>query len=124
MKKTGYEIIGMIKDSKAPYEVIDSNKYCYYWDGCNYYDEKGNDKLELFYCLNDEFEIIEEQSKIWKPKKCGERYYYISNYGKVEIGKFYNGVDSLIINSGNCFKTKKESKKMLEKIKELFKEEQ
>jgi len=68
MKITMYELLGLVKDGKAPkiikykgtlYEYDSGNKF-YFNDGWSLYrefPENGN-------CLNDEVEILEEEKKI------------------------------------------------------------
>lgn len=68
MKITIYELLGLVKDGKAPkkirydgtiYEYIENDDF-YYWEGLSLYREfatNGN-------CLDNEVEIIEEDKKI------------------------------------------------------------
>lgn len=73
MKITIYELIGLIKDGKAPKKIRYNNEFWKYDDGFKIYDndDYGKDLLEkLFYELyildfiNNEVEIIEEDKKI------------------------------------------------------------
>jgi hypothetical protein len=73
MKIKIYELLGLIKDGKAPKKV----KYCdeiftFNNDGCNFLYKYQVGKCQLFGCckLNDEVEIIEEKKKI--PEKIFE----------------------------------------------------
>ena len=90
MKITMYELLGMIKDGKAPkiikykdtlYEYDSGNKF-YFNDGWSLYrefPENGN-------CLNDEVEILEEEKKIPEKIKIEQdtpssNYYIRNEYG-------------------------------------------
>jgi hypothetical protein len=75
MKVTMYELLGMVKDDKAPKRIIyDKSKYFYNGLERDYYkyttkDFKDEDIEYLFdykitEILNDEVEIIEEEKKI------------------------------------------------------------
>ena len=73
MKITIYELLGMIKDGKAP-KLIKYDNIIWEYDG-DYYSSKNNTILEE-YCnltisLNDEVEILEEEKKI--PEKLEDR---------------------------------------------------
>jgi len=71
MKITMYELLGLVKDGKAPkkikydgtiYEYSENDDF-YYWEGLSLYREfatNGN-------CLDNEVEIIEEPKKIEYP---------------------------------------------------------
>jgi len=81
MKITMYELLGLVKDGKAPkiikykgtlYEYDSGNKF-YFNDGWSLYrefPENGN-------CLNDEVEILEEEKKI--PEKLNYKEEYMSS---------------------------------------------
>lgn len=83
MKITMYELLGLIKDGKAPKKIkIVSNNYNkeFYFDGdvYMYKDEYEyyamTDDISIEMSLNDEVEILEEEKKIpeklnWKPKE-------------------------------------------------------
>ena len=84
MKITMYELLGMVKDGKAPKKIkIVSNNYNreFYFDGdiYMYKDEYGEyamtDDVSIEMLLNDEVEIIEEEKKI--PEKL-DKYADIS----------------------------------------------
>lgn len=91
MKITMYELLGMVKDGKAPkiikykgtlYEYdSDSGNEFYYNDGWSLYREffqNGN-------CLNDEVEILEEEKKIpEEEKKIPEKLKDIIKDGCIE----------------------------------------
>ena len=69
MKITIYELLGLVKDGKAPKKIKYSNAELKYNEGCedyyNYYD-KGLFEYKFGKCknfLNDEVEIIEEEPK-------------------------------------------------------------
>ena len=123
MKKTGLEIVEMIAKGKAPRKIKhkweDWEIIYTYNKETNSYEYDSSDDLDLIQFLNDEFEIIEEQ-KVWKPKD-DERYYYIDSSARnVGINETLNGdfsLDKALYEVGNCFKTKEEAEKTLEKIK-------
>lgn len=72
MKITIYELLGMVKDNKAPKKIkYHSNIYFIdYGNWYRYYDEKGNRHnflnvlYEDFSNLNDEVEILEEEKEL------------------------------------------------------------
>lgn len=75
MKITIYELIGLVKDDKAPKKIRYNNEIWKYDDECKTYDNDDYDKdlLEkLFYesyildFINNEVEIIEDPKKIKK----------------------------------------------------------
>ena len=75
MKITIYELIGLVKDDKAPKKIRYNNEIWKYDDECKTYDNDDHDKdlLEkLFYesyildFINNEVEIIEDSKKIKK----------------------------------------------------------
>lgn len=74
MKITIYELLGLVKDGKAPKKIkydgtlysYSENDDFYYWEGLSLYREfatNGN-------CLDNEVEIIEEPKKIEKIEMC------------------------------------------------------
>lgn len=81
MKITIYELLGLVKDGKAPkkirydgtiYEYSENDDF-YYWEGFSLYREfvtNGN-------CLDNEVEIIEEDKKI---KKINTQYFDDERY--------------------------------------------
>jgi hypothetical protein len=74
MKITTYELLGLVKDSKAPKKIKYGNVKLTYNEGCeDYYPYYGEGLFEYKFgnCknfLNDEVEIIEENKKIEKIK--------------------------------------------------------
>lgn len=64
-----YELLGLIKDGKAPKKIIfDTTEYKY---GCGYYYRIDNEvpkiftnEYNIFMCLNEEVEILEENKPI------------------------------------------------------------
>ena len=82
MKITIYELIGLVKDGKAPKKIkFNYSIYEYKWS--NAYQEKcyvnGNnyrlwENLNLNSNLNDEVEIIEEPKKIENIKSNGDEF--------------------------------------------------
>ena len=93
MKITIYELIGLVKDGKAPKKIkFNYSIYEYKWS--NAYQEKcyvnGNnyrlwENLNLNSNLNDEVEIIEEPKKIENIKSNGDEFY--SDYIDTWISK-------------------------------------
>lgn len=77
MKITIYELLGLVKDGKAP-KHIKCNNLNLYWNDENYTYDIREDKLYVpFYMfdyseLNDEVEIIEEPKKIGKIARCDD----------------------------------------------------
>ena len=68
--------------------------------------------------LADDWEVVEEEKKYWKPKES-ERYYFIDAYQE-GIGNDTNDgtdVDDFRLSIGNYFKTKEEAEHMVEKLK-------
>ena len=90
---TMYELLGMIKDGKAPKKVKYKNKLYYLQHYCNgEMDYTNEDNLDEIYHLfdeakvNDTVEIIEEEKKI--PEKLeilsdNEHYSNKALYGKI-----------------------------------------
>ena len=67
--------------------------------------------------LADDWEIVEEPIKDWKPKK-GDTYYYIGNVGSIFNYDYREDIsDEAHLNIGNYFKTKEDAKHMVEKFK-------
>lgn len=95
MKITIYELLGLVKDGKAPkkikydgtiYEYSENDGF-YYWEGLSLYREfatNGN-------CLDKEVEMIEEPKKIEKCKNY-EDFLEIDDY----IEHLKNKIDELI----------------------------
>lgn len=68
--------------------------------------------------LAEDWEVVEEKTKYWKPKES-ERYYFIDAYQE-GIGNDTNDgtdVDDFRLSIGNYFKTKEEAEHMVEKLK-------
>lgn len=68
--------------------------------------------------LAEDWEVVEEKKKYWKPKES-ERYYFIDAYQE-GIGNDTNDgtdVDDFRLSIGNYFKTKEEAEHMVEKLK-------
>ena len=67
--------------------------------------------------LADDWEIVEEPIKDWKPKK-GDTYYYIGNAGSIFNYDCREDIlDEAHLNIGNYFKTEEDAKHMVEKFK-------
>ena len=105
MKITIYELLGLIKDRKAPekirydgtiYEYSENDDF-YYWEGLSLYREfatNGN-------CLDNEVEIIEEPKKIEKCKNY-ENFLGIDDY----IEHLKKKIDEIIDEINNLKKEK------------------
>lgn len=77
MKKTMYELLGMIKDGKAPKKIKFNGIYCYYRECKNEYVDYTNKPIiqwdyVVMNSLNDEVEILEEPKVI--PEKLELKY--------------------------------------------------
>lgn len=67
--------------------------------------------------LADDWEIVEEPIKDWKPKK-GDKYYYIGSEGSIFNYDCREDIlDVAHLNIGNYFKTEEDAKHMVEKFK-------
>ena len=113
MKKTGYEILGLVKDGKEPPSVKYKNSIYKFRYG-SYKTEEGIDlHLDHEDMLNEEIEIID---LVWEPKER-DTYYFINNKGYTSFDHFDNCIYSKErYKNGNCFETKKEAEKVLEKV--------
>ena len=121
MKKTGLEIVEMIAKGEQPKKIKhkweDWEIIYTYNKATNSYEYDSPDDLDLIQFLNDEFEIIEEEPKVWEPRECDE-YYVINSESGIE--KRYWNNDEYDIGSyelGDCFRTEEEVEKTLKKIK-------
>ena len=91
MKITFYELLGLVKDGKAPKKIKFGNIELEYDEKCeDYYSYYGGGLFEHKFgnCknfLNDEVSIIEESKKIEKIKSNGDEFY--SDYIDAWIGK-------------------------------------
>lgn len=78
MKIIMYELLGLVKEGKAPKKIKYGNVKLKYNEGCeDYYPYYGEGLFEYKFgnCknfLNDEVEIIEENKKIEKIQKCDD----------------------------------------------------
>ena len=63
--------------------------------------------------------------KPWVPRNDGDVYYYINVMGEVFKTSFsrYNNQESMRVRMGNCFRTKEEAEKSIEKWLEYIKQE-
>ena len=99
---TIYELLGLIKDGKAPKRIIfDTTEYKY---GCGYYYRIDNEvpkiftnEYNIFMYLNEEVEILEENKPIIEKLKILEENKPIIEKLKIKdnkvIGKWENGSD-------------------------------
>ena len=105
MKITIYELLGLIKDGKAPKTIIYRDKIWEYTTtvkgtGYQYYSPVYQEwktlqsQVYLEECLNDEVEIIEEQKKIKKLDLDG--YYDDNSYCECK-SKWYSSEDVLVV---------------------------
>ena len=118
MKKTGLEIVEMIAKGEAPKRIkINGTIYNFNKELNDYvFDNYGDlEKLYILGWLNEEFEIIEEEPKVWQPE-LNKDYWCIDYDGRI-MNDYFSVVDELKYAIGNCFKTKEEAEKVLEKIK-------
>lgn len=80
----------------------------------------------VFSCADftaEDWKIYQENpTQMWKPED-GDKYYYITSCGAVDIDYFYNNNydDECRIRIGNVFKTKEKALHMVEKIKTINK---
>lgn len=75
MKITIYELLGMIKDGKAPKKIKFNNIYCYYRECKNEYVDYTNKPIiqwdyVVMNSLNDKVEILEEENKKCTVETC------------------------------------------------------
>lgn len=104
MKITMYELLGLVKDSKAPKKIKYGNVKLKYNEGCeDYYPYYGKGLFEYKFgnCknfLNDEVEIIEEPKKIEKiPLPSFDEFKRMSAEERYVItAKEYDLLDELI----------------------------
>ena len=67
--------------------------------------------------LAEDWEVVEEPIKDWKPKK-GNKYYYIGSAGSIFNYDCREDIlDAAHFNIGNYFKTEEDAKHILEKLK-------
>ena len=102
---------------KAYWHYDKKTERCY-----SHIDDKYSDRevKEIIFedSLADDWEVVEEKKKYWKPKES-ERYYFIDAYQE-GIGNDTNDgtdVDDFRLSIGNYFKTKEEAEHMVEKLK-------
>ena len=94
---TMYELLGLVKDGKAPKKIKFNSIYCYYKEYRNeYVDFINNPIIQWDYvvmnCLNDEVEIIEEEKEI--PEK-------LKTYKEVDDEKHFANILKVSKN-GEC----------------------
>lgn len=102
---------------KAYWHYDKKTERCY-----SHIDDKYSDRevKEIIFedSLAEDWEVVEEKKKYWKPKES-ERYYFIDAYQE-GIGNDTNDgtdVDDFRLSIGNYFKTKEEAEHMVEKLK-------
>ena len=87
MKITFYELLGLVKDGKAPKKIKFNNIEREYSEECeDYYSCYGGGLFEFKFSncknfLNDEVEIIEETKKIEKIARCDD--IKMTHYGEL-----------------------------------------
>ena len=72
--------------------------------------------LTLEDITSDDWELIEKSAQVWQPRYT-EKYYYISTAGNVAHDTFDKSVDKCRLSFKNCFKTREEAQRIVEKIK-------
>lgn len=100
MKITIYELLGLVKDGKAPKKIAYNSVILEYAEGNeDYYRYYGRGLFEYKFTtcndfLNDEVEIIEEPKKIEKIKmyQDGEGHYFLN---KQMVDKFNELIDEI-----------------------------
>ena len=105
---TIYELLGLIKDGKAPKRIIETQsdrwkeEYILDIDGW-YMTVDGTTKMNIYEPdrLNDKVEIIEEDNKIKKIQTIGSKWYseYIEGYFDGE--EKYSAYDEYLMNKIN-----------------------
>lgn len=66
--------------------------------------------------MADDWELNKKSTQVWQPQ-YDEKYYYITTSGNVAQDTFNPSFDKHRLSFKNCFKTKKEAQRMVEKIK-------
>lgn len=99
------------------------------WEGWQYYKLIGDNmyyanklivpNITVEDALAEDWEVVEEnkESKVWKPEKDGPYYYYDNDGRTYQSSYCEDSIDKCRLEFGNCFKTKKEAKHMVEKLK-------
>lgn len=72
--------------------------------------------LTLEDITSDDWELNEKPTQVWEPQ-YDEKYYYITTSGNVAQDTFNPSFDKYRLSFKNCFKTRKEAQRMVEKIK-------
>ena len=72
--------------------------------------------LTLEDITNDDWELIEKSTQVWQPEN-NKKYYYITTGGNVAQDIFNPFFDKYKLSFKNCFKTRKEAQRIVEKIK-------
>lgn len=96
------------------------------WEDYKYYTLNENDiyfvdklivsNITVEDALAEDWEVV-EKSKVWKPKEK-ELYFYYDSEGLIYESISSGGsIDKNRLEFGNCFKTRKEAKHMVEKLK-------
>lgn len=80
--------------------------------------DRNNDRgLNIKDLLAEDWEVVEEKKKWWKPE-LDEKYYIICSDGSIDYNNYDGDYDDkLFMAIGNCFQTGKEAKFMAEKLK-------
>lgn len=90
------------------------------WKKNEFIDVNYNDKFvftSIENALAEDWEVVEEEKKYWKPKK-DEKYYFISTLTSnvSEDKSIEDEFDESRINLGNCFRTEEEAVHMIKKL--------
>ena len=77
--------------------------------------DRNNDRgLNIKDLLAEDWEVIEEKKKWWKPKN-GETYYFIRPDGDTDwLCNQNDGIDKKLLPIGNCFQTEEQAQFVVE----------
>lgn len=110
---------------KAYWHYDKKTERCYSHIDDKYSDREGKEIIfdrevkEILFedYLAEDWEVVEEEKKYWKPKEK-EKYFYIEDcIGVSDDRNVQAPIDYCRFNIGNCFKTKEEAEHILEKLK-------
>lgn len=88
------------------------------WPSLFYLDKKEDDRfLSVEDLLADDWEVVAEKKKWWKPE-LDEKYYIICSCGSIDYNNYdCDDADKRIIDIGNCFQTEDQAEFMAEKLR-------